>query len=304
MGHVGTMSASVCQEEGVRVSGVAGSSHSRILIRTLPCVRGCRGGAIIVGCNKGTVMGRRLRSTMVASVILLHSIKMGVILIRNNKPRVSSVLGHINGRDHFMSKLHCASRRAVSVIRVILTNGIGGRLMRLVSGRNNGTVNLYNVSNRVVGTMGCAGSSIKFMNRVARVSASIVSCALRGGCVPIVSSITANRGNRIFGVGTSATTTTVTTDLRTRGLLLVASVDKLLVSGSSSSALVRSIRISRVPSLGSRNIVSNNVVPGVSYYMRTIHHKILRAGVVSKHVPRSVLVRLFASRNFNAVFRK
>lgn len=274
-----------------------------MLVRTVPCVGGCSNRAVIMGCNKGTVVGRRLGTTIVDSLILVRLIKIGIILIRNNKPRVGTVLGTINGRDGFVGNVEIASGRAVSVIRVILTNGIGGDLIRLLNDRNNGTVKLYNLSNEVLVTRGLiANTSLNCINRVGRIGPRPLGGTLTDNCVPVISAITNNCSNGMCGVGTSVTTSRVTTGVNTGGLVLVASVEKLLHSIRSRSSLVPIIGIDRIPVLGHSNVVDNNVVPGVSYYIRTIHDNMGHTRVVSNEVRRSVLLRLFDSRNVNAVF--
>ncbi len=221
-------------------------------------------------------------------------------MIRKNKPRVGRLVSELNGGTRFISKLHMASGRAVSVIRVILTNGMGGSLMGLLRVGNKGTVNVSNISNELVRT-GAGGRGLNCINRVAGVGVSPIASLLRGKCVPIVSAITYSGGNGACGVGNSATTTCVTNTLKTRDLVVVASITKLLHSGSSPSALVPRMGISSVGRLFSSNVVYNKVVPGMGYYARTVTGNIHGIFVVSKHVPRSVLVRVLASRNTNAV---
>lgn len=256
---------------------------------------------MIIGCNKGTVVGRRLGRSIVHSLILLAAVNVGIILIRKNNPRVGGALGTVGVRDGFRSKLEIASGSAIGIIRVILTNGIGGSLIYRVKGLNNRTVNLSNVSSGVVGYQPLSRDR-NFINSVVSVGARIVSRMLGGGFVPIVSAVNYSRGGGYCGVGTSAITTTITKGLGTRTLVSVASIINLLESGSSSDALVREICVSSIPHLVSRKVVANNVVPGVSSVARTVHRNIGGTFVVSKHIPRSVLVRVLASRNVNAVF--
>ncbi len=270
------------------------------MARTLPCVRGCGGGAVIVGCNNGTVVGRSLGRRIVRSVVLLELIKIEVILMRNNNPRVARVLGGMNGGSIFISKLHIASGRAIRVTRVILTNGVGGGLMGLLRIGNNGTVKVSNVSNELVATRP-GGRGLNCINAVAGIGVRPVISLVTRRCVPIMSAINYSGSNGICGVGTSATTTCVTNTLGTRYLVSVASVTNVLGSGSGPRALVPGVAMDRTTTLFRSNAVSNNVVPGIRYYLRTVDHNIGGIFVVSNEVPRSLLVRALASRNTKAV---
>lgn len=280
-----------------------------MLAATLPCVRHFISGLVIIGCNNGTVASPTLRDSFTHSVILLGAINVRPIIMRNNNPRMSGLLGRLKHRSSHVSNVHIASGDAVSVIRVMLNNDIGGSVIDLVGGRNNHTVNLANGSTGLVLTGGLVVRgvntsnitipiSLNFINSIIDIGGSIVGVLVSSGFVPIVTPLNISDRNGACGVGTSLITKGITRFLRTRGLVLLAGVGNIL---NHSNRIIAKLAPGGISDLVRSNAVSNNVVPGVRYTLSTMHDNIGDTIVISNQIPRTALLRVFAGRNINAL---
>lgn len=174
--------------------------------------------------------------------------------------------------------------------------------MRLMRDLNIHTVKVDKGSKGLLRIRGGLSSkrSVKFMKSIGGMGTRVLCSLLRGSFLPVVYPINVSRRCGACGVGTSSTTYTVTHTVGIRGLTFLASVRNICGSPGSPSALVSRLRVGRTGRLVASKCVKNKVLPGLRGYVSTVRGNISHMRVLSKEVPRYLLLRVFAGGKVNA----
>lgn len=270
--------------------------RAQTLAEALPYIQKYSGKTIVVKYGGNAMISDQLRDAVMSDIILLHLVGINVVLVHGGGPEINAMLKRIGKESKFVDGLRYTDQETIDVVQEVLCGKVNKNLVASLNRRGG----------KAMGLCGMDGSLFEakvkdpkygLVGEITNVNPNVVIDCLEHGYIPVVSTVAQGCDAECsYNINADTAASKLAIALKAEKLILLTDVRGLLMDPKDEETLIPIVRMSDVPMLKKKGIISGGMIPKVECCVEAVRWGVKRSHILDGRIPHSILIEMLSDQ--------
>ncbi|MCD7821878.1 MAG: acetylglutamate kinase [Clostridiales bacterium] len=271
-------------------------ARAKVLAEALPYIQKYSGKTVVVKYGGNAMVSEELRDAVMSDVILLHLVGIHVVLVHGGGPEINAMLKKIGKESKFVDGLRYTDQETIDVVQEVLCGKVNKNLVAALNRRGGRAMGLCGIDG------GLFQAKIKdpkygLVGEITHVNPDVVVDCLEKGYIPVISTVAQGCDAECsYNINADTAASKLAIALKAEKLVLLTDVRGLLMDPKDESTLIPEIRMSDVPMLKKKGVISGGMIPKVECCVEAVRWGVKRSHILDGRIPHSILIELLSEQ--------
>ena len=268
--------------------------RAQVLAEAMPYIQKYNGKTVVVKYGGNAMISEELRQAVISDLILLSLVGVRVVVVHGGGPEISEQLRRLGHESKFVDGLRYTDEETMEVVQQVLCGKVNKDLAALINGQGGRAIGLCGMDAdlfqavRLAERYGLVGS-------IQKVVPDVVEDALRGGYIPVVSTVARGTdGPTAYNVNADTAAAKLAIAMGAEKLLLLTDVRGLLTDPEDEATLIPHARASEVPGLVKDGVIRGGMIPKIDCAVEAVRSGVRSTVMLDGRIPHSILIELLS----------
>ena len=268
--------------------------RAQVLAEAMPYIQKYNGKTVVVKYGVNAMISEELRQAVISDLILLSLVGVRVVVVHGGGPEISEQLRRLGHESKFVDGLRYTDEETMEVVQQVLCGKVNKDLAALINGQGGRAIGLCGMDAdlfqavRLAERYGLVGS-------IQKVVPDVVEDALRGGYIPVVSTVARGTdGPTAYNVNADTAAAKLAIAMGAEKLLLLTDVRGLLTDPEDEATLIPHARASEVPGLVKDGVIRGGMIPKIDCAVEAVRSGVRSTVILDGRIPHSILIELLS----------
>ena len=268
--------------------------RAQVLAEAMPYIQKYNGKTVVVKYGGNAMISEELRQAVISDLILLSLVGVRVVVVHGGGPEISEQLRRLGHESKFVDGLRYTDEETMEVVQQVLCGKVNKDLAALINGQGGRAIGLCGMDAdlfqavRLAERYGLVGS-------IQKVVPDVVEDALRGGYIPVVSTVARGTdGPTAYNVNADTAAAKLAIAMGAEKLLLLTDVRGLLNDPEDEATLIPHARASEVPGLVKDGVIRGGMIPKIDCAVEAVRSGVRSTVILDGRIPHSILIELLS----------
>ncbi|MCD8334235.1 MAG: acetylglutamate kinase [Clostridiales bacterium] len=271
-------------------------ARAKVLAEALPYIQKYSGKTVVVKYGGNAMVSEELRDAVMSDVILLHLVGIHVVLVHGGGPEINAMLKKIGKESKFVDGLRYTDQETIDVVQEVLCGKVNKNLVAALNRRGGRAMGLCGIDG------GLFQAKIKdpkygLVGEITHVNPDVVVDCLEKGYIPVISTVAQGCDAECsYNINADTAASKLAIALKAEKLVLLTDVRGLLMDPKDESTLIPEIRMSDVPMLKKKGVISGGMIPKVECCVEAVRWGVKRSHILDGRIHHSILIELLSEQ--------
>lgn len=280
--------------------------RAKILSEALPYIQKYSNKTIVIKYGGNAMINQELFEAVMEDIVLMSFVGIRVVLVHGGGPEINDMLNKIGKESKFINGLRYTDEETMDIVQMVLCGKVNKNLVSAIN-RTGG---------RAVGLCGTDGSLFEaermledgvdygYVGNIVNVNPDIVSYALDGGYIPVVSSVAQGvDANVTYNINADTAASKLAIALGAEKLILLTDIAGLMLDPKDESTLLPLVHLTEIPKLIKNGVVKGGMIPKVDCCVEAVRQGVDRTTILDGRVPHSILIESFTDEGIGTMIK-
>lgn len=280
--------------------------RAKILSEALPYIQKYSNKTIVIKYGGNAMINQELFEAVMEDIVLMSFVGIRVVLVHGGGPEINEMLNKIGKESKFINGLRYTDEETMDIVQMVLCGKVNKNLVSAIN-RTGG---------RAIGLCGTDGSLFEaekmlengvdygYVGNIVNVNPDIVSYALDGGYIPVVSSVAQGIDADVtYNINADTAASKLAIALKAEKLILLTDIAGLMLDPKDESTLLPFVHLTEIPKLIKNGVVKGGMIPKVDCCVEAIRQGVDRTTILDGRVPHSILIESFTDEGIGTMIK-
>ena len=268
--------------------------RAQVLAEAMPYIQKYSGTTIVVKYGGNAMISEELREAVISDLILLSLVGVHVVVVHGGGPEISEMLKRLGKESKFVDGLRYTDEAAMDIVQQVLCGKVNKDLVAMVNGHGGRAIGLCGMDADLFQAV-CLDEKYGLVGSIHKVVPDVVEDALRGGYIPVVSTVARGTdGPTAYNVNADTAAAKLAIAMGAEKLLLLTDVRGLLTDPDDESTLIPLARASEVPGLVKDGAIQGGMIPKIDCAVEAVRSGVKSTVILDGRIPHSILIELLS----------
>ncbi len=280
--------------------------RAKILSEALPYIQKYSNKTIVIKYGGNAMINQELFEAVMEDIVLMSFVGIRVVLVHGGGPEINEMLNKIGKESKFINGLRYTDEETMDIVQMVLCGKVNKNLVSAIN-RTGG---------RAIGLCGTDGSLFEaekmlengvdygYVGNIVNVNPDIVSYALDGGYIPVVSSVAQGIDADVtYNINADTAASKLAIALKAEKLILLTDIAGLMLDPKDESTLLPFVHLTEIPKLIKNGVVKGGMIPKVDCCVEAIRQGVDRTTLLDGRVPHSILIESFTDEGIGTMIK-
>jgi len=275
---------------------------AEILARALPYIREYNNKIVVIKYGGNAMISEPLKETMMSDIVMLSLVGIKVVLVHGGGPEITAVLEKMGKQSSFVDGLRVTDKETAEAVQMVLAGKINKDLVRLICASGGKAVGLCGLdAGMIKAVKKTDGGDLGFVGDIESVDVTVITDVLDKGYIPVISTVGAGDGG-VYNINADAAASRLSSELRAHKLVLMTDVRGLLQDKDNEDSLITVVRVSDVPSLKNKGIITGGMIPKIDCCVEAVRRGVKRTHIIDGRIPHAILMEMLSDEGIGTMF--
>ncbi len=280
--------------------------RAKILSEALPYIQQYYNKTIVIKYGGNAMINQELFEAVMEDIVLMSFVGIRVVLVHGGGPEINEMLNKIGKESKFINGLRYTDEETMDIVQMVLCGKVNKNLVSAIN-RTGG---------KAVGLCGTDGSLFEaekmlengvdygYVGNIVNVNPGIVSYALDGGYIPVVSSVAQGIDAEVtYNINADTAASKLAIALGAEKLILLTDIAGLMLDPKDESTLLPLVHLTEIPKLIKNGVVKGGMIPKVDCCVEAVRQGVDRTTILDGRVPHSILIESFTDEGIGTMIK-
>ena len=280
--------------------------RAKILSEALPYIQKYSNKTIVIKYGGNAMINQELFEAVMEDIVLMSFVGIRVVLVHGGGPEINEMLNKIGKESKFINGLRYTDEETMDIVQMVLCGKVNKNLVSAIN-RTGG---------RAIGLCGTDGSLFEaekmlengidygYVGNIVNVNPDVVSYALDGGYIPVVSSVAQGVDADVtYNINADTAASKLAIALKAEKLILLTDIAGLMLDPKDESTLLPLVHLTEIPKLIKNGVVKGGMIPKVDCCVEAVRQGVDRTTIVDGRVPHSILIESFTDEGIGTMIK-
>ena len=280
------------------------SIQAETLVNALPYIQKYRDKIIVVKYGGNAMLNEELKKAVMNDIVLLSLVGVKVVLVHGGGPEINDMLKKVGKESKFISGLRYTDDETADIVQMVLAGKVNKDLVKLLSG----------VGGKAVGFCGIDGNIITAKKKVGEVDLGNVGdiqsidvdpilVTLENDYIPVIATGASGEDGKIYNINADTAAAAIASALHAENLVLMTDVRGLLLDKDDESTLISEIKVSDVPKLIKKGIISGGMIPKIDCVVEAVRQGVDQAVIIDGRIKHSIIMDMLTDKGIGTLIK-
>ncbi len=277
--------------------------RAQILIEALPYIQKYHGKTVVIKYGGNAMTSEELKEAVMEDVVLLSLLGIRIVLVHGGGPEITDMLTKLGMESRFVGGLRYTDEETARVVQMVLSGRVNKDLVSLLQNRGGKAVGLCGLDGGMIMAKKRGGEpDLGFVGDITEVNTDILTQTLDGGYIPVVATVGGDADGNVYNINADTAASRIASSLGAMSLLLMTDIRGLLSDKDDESTLIPEVRVSEVPRLVNKGIISGGMIPKVDCCVEAVRRGVGRTFILDGRRPHAILVDILSNKGSGTMF--
>ena len=268
--------------------------RAQVLAEAMPYIQKYNGKTVVVKYGGNAMISEELRQAVISDLILLSLVGVRVVVVHGGGPEISDMLKRLGYDSKFVDGLRYTDEETMEVVQQVLCGKVSKDLVALINSQGGRAIGLCGMDADLFQAV-CLDEKYGLVGSIHKVVPDVVEDALRGGYIPVVSTVARGTdGPTAYNVNADTAAAKLAIAMGAEKLLLLTDVRGLLTDPDDESTLIPLARASEVPGLVKDGAIQGGMIPKIDCAVEAVRSGVKSTVILDGRIPHSILIELLS----------
>lgn len=280
------------------------SIQAETLVNALPYIQKYRDKIIVVKYGGNAMLNEELKKAVMNDIVLLSLVGVKVVLVHGGGPEINDMLKRVGKESKFINGLRYTDDETADIVQMVLAGKVNKDLVKLLSG----------VGGKAVGFCGIDGNIITAKKKVGEVDLGNVGdiksidvdpilVTLENDYIPVIATVASGEDGKIYNINADTAAAAIASALHAENLVLMTDVRGLLLDKDDESTLISEIKVSDVPKLVKKGIISGGMIPKIDCVVEAVRQGVDQAVIIDGRIKHSIIMDMLTDKGIGTLIK-
>lgn len=280
------------------------SMQAETLVNALPYIQKYRDKIIVVKYGGNAMLNEDLKKAVMNDIVLLSLVGVKVVLVHGGGPEINDMLKRVGKESKFINGLRYTDDETADVVQMVLAGKVNKDLVKLLSG----------VGGKAVGFCGIDGNIITAKKKVGEVDLGNVGdiksidvdpilVTLENDYIPVIATVASGEDGKIYNINADTAAAAIAAALHAENLVLMTDVRGLLLDKDDESTLISEVKVSEVPKLIKKGIISGGMIPKIDCVVEAVRQGVDQAVIIDGRIKHSIIMDMLTNKGIGTLIK-
>ncbi len=275
------------------------------LIESLPWLQQFHQKVVVVKFGGNAMVDEKLQRAFAEDMAYLRWVGIRPVVVHGGGPQISARLADLGIESQFIGGFRVTTEETISVVRDVLRNQIGGKLVELIQSSgadaqvlSGEDANLFRADKTQLSSEQ-GPIDIGLVGEVTQVNPRVVFEALDAGRIPVISTVAPDASGQLLNVNADLAAAALAIALGAEKLMVLTDVPGLYSDWPNRDSLVSEINATELERLIPK--LESGMIPKMQACLTAVNGGVPQAHVIDGRTPHSILLEIFTVSGFGTM---
>ncbi len=280
--------------------------RAKILAEALPYIQQYYNKTVVIKYGGNAMINQELFQAVMDDIVLLSFVGIRVVLVHGGGPEINEMLEKTGKESKFINGLRYTDRETMDIVQMVLCGKVNKNLVSAIN----------KVGGKAVGLCGTDGNLFKatkmlkdgvdlgYVGEINEVDPAVVSYALDGGYIPVISSVAQGTDEDVnYNINADTAASKLAIALKAEKLILLTDIAGPMRDPKDESTLLPLVHLPDIPKLIKDGVIKGGMIPKIDCCVEAVRQGVDRASIIDGRVPHSILIEILTHEGIGTMIK-
>ncbi|MDE7216302.1 MAG: acetylglutamate kinase [Clostridia bacterium] len=280
------------------------AKQAEILVSALPYIQKYNDKIIVVKYGGNAMLNEELKTAVMNDIVLLSLVGVKVVLVHGGGPEINDMLKKVGKESKFIGGLRYTDDETAEIVQMVLAGKVNKDLVKLLSGVGGRAVGFCGIDGNIITAKKKEGEvDLGNVGEIVDVDVDPILVTLENDYIPVIATVASGEDGKIYNINADTAAAAIASALHAENLVLMTDIRGLLMDKDDESTLISEIKVSEVPKLIKKGVISGGMIPKIDCVVEAVRRGVSQAVIIDGRIKHSIIMDMLTDKGIGTLIK-
>ena len=278
--------------------------EAELLAGALPYIQKYNDKIIVVKYGGNAMLNDELKEAVMNDIVLLSLVGVKVVLVHGGGPEISDMLKRVGKESKFVNGLRYTDDETAEIVQMVLAGKVNKDLVKLISKVGGKSVGFCGIDGNII--TACKKESevdLGNVGEIVSIDVDPILVTLENDYIPVIATVASGEDGKIYNINADTAAASIAAALHAENLVLMTDIRGLLMDKDDEKTLISEIKVSEVPKLKKKGIISGGMIPKIDCVVEAVRRGVQQAVIIDGRIKHSIIMDMLTDKGIGTLIK-
>ncbi len=278
--------------------------QAEVLVSALPYIQKYNDKIIVVKYGGNAMLNEELKRAVMNDIVLLSLVGVKVVLVHGGGPEINDMLKRVGKESKFIGGLRYTDDETAEIVQMVLAGKVNKDLVKLLSSVGGKAVGFCGIDGNIITAKKKEGDiDLGNVGEIVDVDVDPILVTLENDYIPVIATVAGGEDGKIYNINADTAAAAIASALHAENLVLMTDVRGLLMDKDDESTLISEIKVSEVPKLVKKGVISGGMIPKIDCVVEAVRQGVSQAVIIDGRIKHSIIMDMLTDKGIGTLIK-
>lgn len=286
------------------INDLESAKQAEILVSALPYIQKYNDKIIVVKYGGNAMLNEELKTAVMNDIALLTLVGVKVVLVHGGGPEINDMLKRVGKESKFINGLRYTDDETAEIVQMVLAGKVNKDLVKLLSSVGGKAVGFCGIDGNIITAKKKEGEvDLGNVGEIVDVDVDPILVTLENDYIPVIATVASGEDGKIYNINADTAAAAIASALHAENLVLMTDIRGLLMNKDDESTLISEIKVSDVPKLIKKGVISGGMIPKIDCVVEAVRRGVSQAVIIDGRIKHSIIMDMLTDKGIGTLIK-
>ncbi|MDE5991257.1 MAG: acetylglutamate kinase [Clostridia bacterium] len=280
------------------------AKQAEVLVSALPYIQKYNDKIIVVKYGGNAMLNEELKTAVMNDIVLLSLVGVKVVLVHGGGPEINDMLKRVGKESKFIGGLRYTDDETAEIVQMVLAGKVNKDLVKLLSSVGGKAVGFCGIDGNIISAKKKEGEvDLGNVGEIVDVDVDPILVTLENDYIPVIATVASGDDGKIYNINADTAAAAIASALHAENLVLMTDIRGLLMNKDDESTLISEIKVSEVPKLIKKGVISGGMIPKIDCVVEAVRRGVSQAVIIDGRIKHSIIMDMLTDKGIGTLIK-
>ena len=280
------------------------SKQAEVLVSALPYIQKYSDKIIVVKYGGNAMLNEELKTAVMNDIVLLSLVGVKVVLVHGGGPEINDMLKRVGKESKFITGLRYTDDETADIVQMVLAGKVNKDLVKLIGSVGGKSVGFCGIDGNIITAKKKIGDvDLGNVGEIVGVDVDPILVTLENDYIPVIATVASGEDGKIYNINADTAAAAIASALHAENLVLMTDIRGLLMDKDDESTLISEIKVSEVPKLVKKGVISGGMIPKIDCVVEAVRQGVSQAVIIDGRIKHSIIMDMLTDKGIGTLIK-
>lgn len=280
------------------------SKQAEVLVSALPYIQKYSDKIIVVKYGGNAMLNEELKTAVMNDIVLLSLVGVKVVLVHGGGPEINDMLKRVGKESKFINGLRFTDDETADIVQMVLAGKVNKDLVKLIGSVGGKSVGFCGIDGNIITAKKKVGDvDLGNVGEIVGVDVDPILVTLKNDYIPVIATVASGEDGKIYNINADTAAAAIASALHAENLVLMTDIRGLLMDKDDESTLISEIKVSEVPKLIKKGVISGGMIPKIDCVVEAVRQGVSQAVIIDGRIKHSIIMDMLTDKGIGTLIK-